>query len=51
MKRGKAKDTKKTLQDDEQPVRAKVREIAEGSLVTIVMMSVTIFALVGDDFR
>jgi hypothetical protein len=51
MKRGKTQDKKKPLQDDEQPVRAKIREIAEGTLVTIVMMTVTIFALIGDDFR
>jgi len=33
------------------PIRAKIRDIAEGSLVTIVMMLVTIYALIGDDFR
>jgi hypothetical protein len=39
------------VQDDEEPVRAKIREIAEGKIVTIVMMLVTIYALIGDDFR
>lgn len=33
------------------PFRAKVREIADSGLVTIVMMLVTIYALIGDDFR
>lgn len=51
MKRGKVNDKKKALQEDEQPLRSKVREFAEGKLVTIVMMLVTLFALVGDDFR
>ena len=42
---------KKLLQEDEQPIRAKIREYSEGKLVTIVMMLVTLFALIGDDFR
>lgn len=51
MKRAKTQDKKKPLQEDEQPIRAKIREIAEGTFLTIVMMTVTIFALIGDDFR
>lgn len=51
MKRSRNNNQKKLLQDDEQPSRAKIREISEGKLVTIVMMIVTIFALIGDDFR
>ena len=37
--------------DDEVSVRARIREIAEGKVITIIMMIVTIFALIGDDFR
>ena len=51
MKRTRNNNQKKLLQDDEQPIRAKIRELSEGKMVTIVMMIVTIFALIGDDFR
>jgi len=50
MRRNKLQ-VKKAVQDEEIPVRAQVREVSEGMVVTVIMMLVTIFALIGDDFR
>jgi|LauGreDrversion4_2_1035121.scaffolds.fasta_scaffold259357_1 hypothetical protein len=45
-----AKAVKKN-DDDEQPLRQRVREFTEGKYITVIMASTTIFALFGDDFR
>ena len=42
---------KKFGDDDEVPVRQKVREFVEGKLITVIMTLLTLFALFGDDFR
>jgi len=49
LRRG-AKNAKKS-DDDEGPVRQRVRELVEGNYVTILMSLTTIYALFGDDLR
>ena len=49
MKRG-AKNNKKS-DEDEQPLRSRVREVIEGRYITILMSLTTLYALIGDDFR
>jgi hypothetical protein len=49
LRRG-AKNAKKN-DDDELPVRQRVREIVEGKYITILMSLTTIYALFGDDLR
>jgi hypothetical protein len=49
---GKNGQKKKKLGDeDETPIRVKVREFVEGKFVTATMTCITLFALFGDDFR
>jgi len=38
-------------EDDEIPIRQRVREFMDGRVVTLIMTSFTLFALFGDDFR
>lgn len=45
------KKMKKVGEEDEPPVRARVRDFMENSTVTLVMSITTLFALFGDDFR
>lgn len=41
----------KIKEDDEPPLRFRVREILEGKFLNAIMLITTIFALFGDDFR
>jgi hypothetical protein len=47
----KKKPQNKKVDDDEVPIRQRVREVMDGKIVTVVMTSLTLFALFGDDFR
>ena len=51
MKLSKSEKQKKVGDDDEAPLRMRVREFVEGNLITIIMTMTTLFALFGDDFR
>ena len=42
---------KKGGEEDESPLRTRVREFIEGKLITIIMSITTLFALFGDDLR
>ena len=45
------KKKKKVGDEDEAPLRTKVREFVEGKFITALMTITTLFALFGDDFR
>jgi hypothetical protein len=45
------KKNKKGGEEDESPVRTRVREFIEGKYITILMSLTTLFALFGDDLR
>ena len=45
------KRNKKGGEEDDTPVRPRVREFIEGKYVTVIMSVTTIFALFGDDLR
>lgn len=45
------KKKKKVIDEDESPLRARVREFVEGKWITLIMTLTTLFALFGDDFR
>ena len=45
------KHNKKVGDDDELPIRIRIREFVEGKAITMLMALTTIYALFGDDFR
>ena len=47
----KKKPQNKKVEDDEVPIRQRVREVMDGKIITVIMTSLTLFALFGDDFR
>lgn len=42
---------KKGGEEDESPIRTRVREFIEGKYITVLMSLTTVFALFGDDLR
>lgn len=49
--KNKDREKKKVNDDDEVPMRQKVREFVEGKYIIMIMTFLTLFALFGDDFR
>ena len=51
MEDGKRKKRGQSGDDDQIPLRQRMREFVEGQLVTAIMTITTLFALFGDDIR